>query len=107
VQLGEGKAGGRAESGLSVSKGEGWERKGSASIAGCVVIEERGNGFKLKEGGFRLDIRKKSFTVRVMRHRLPRGMVDAPSLHTPKVRHDGALSTDGAVVSLCTAGELD
>ncbi|KFQ92377.1 hypothetical protein Y956_08303, partial [Nipponia nippon] len=52
------------------------------------------NGFKLKEGRFTLDRRKKFFTLRVVRHwtRLPREAVDARSLEVFKARADGALS---------------
>ncbi|KFP13173.1 hypothetical protein Z169_03845, partial [Egretta garzetta] len=52
------------------------------------------NSFKLKEGRFRLDIRKKFFTMRMVRHwnRLPREAVDAPSLEAFKARLGGALS---------------
>ena len=55
----------------------------------------RGNGFKREEGRFRLDIRKKFFFVRVMRHwnRLPSDVVDTPSLKAFKGRLDGALSS--------------
>jgi len=70
----------------------------------------RGNGFKLEEGRFRLDIRKKLVTVRVVRHwnRLPRETVNASSLEAFKARFDGALSNlVWREVSLPIAGELE
>jgi len=70
----------------------------------------RGNGSKLKEGRFRLAIRKKFYTMRVVRSwpRLPREVVNASSLETFKARPDGALSTLIQVkMSLLTAGGLD
>ena len=52
-----------------------------------------GNGFKLKETRFKLDVRWKSFTKRVVRcwNRLPREAVDTPSLEVLMARLDGAL----------------
>ncbi|KAK4811729.1 hypothetical protein QYF61_005297 [Mycteria americana] len=54
----------------------------------------KGNGFKLEEGRFRLDIRKTFFRMSVVKHwrRLPREVVDAPSLETFQGRLDGAPS---------------
>ena len=48
----------------------------------------RGNGFKLEEGRFRIDIRKKIFTVKVVRHwnRLSSKVVNAPYLEAFKDR---------------------
>ena len=49
--------------------------------------------FKLKEGRFRLDIKKRYFTVTVVMHwnRLPSDVVDAPTMETFKGKLDHAL----------------
>ena len=70
------------------------------------------NGFKLKEEKFRLDIRGKFFTQRVVRHwqRLPGDAIGAPSLEVLKVTLDGALgslSWWGAILPTATGLELD
>ncbi|KAK4822643.1 hypothetical protein QYF61_018595 [Mycteria americana] len=53
-----------------------------------------GNGSKLHQGRFRLNIRKQFFTKRVVKHwnRLPTEVVDAPCLSVLKRRLDNALN---------------
>lgn len=52
------------------------------------------NGSKLEEDRFRLDIRKKLFTMKVVKHwdRLSSKAEDAPSMEAFKARRDGAVS---------------
>jgi len=59
-----------------------YKKAGEGLFTRACSHRTTGNGFKLKAGRFRLNIRKKFFTLRVVRHRkrLAREAMDAPSL---------------------------
>jgi len=71
-----------------------YKKSGETFFTRACSGRTRDNGFKLKEGRFRFNTGKKFFTMRVVRqwNRLPREVVDAPSLEVSKARLDGPLS---------------
>ncbi|KAK4821388.1 hypothetical protein QYF61_019289 [Mycteria americana] len=74
---------------------EAYKTDGDKLFTKACTNRTRGNGLKVKECRFILDIRKKCFTMRVVRqsNRSSREVVDALSLEMFKVRLDGALSS--------------
>ena len=85
---------GRPHAAFQYLKGA-YEQEGDQLFTQADSDRTRGNGFKLKEERFRLDVRKKFFTQRVVWHWhiLPREVVGSPPLEVLKTSLDGALGS--------------
>ena len=76
---------------MEIPEGESTYQSGESSS--LLTARMRSYGFKLHQGRFRSDIRKKIFSKTAVRqwHRLPREVVESPSLEVFKNRVDVAL----------------
>ncbi|KFP02487.1 hypothetical protein N300_06679, partial [Calypte anna] len=72
----------------------GWSQGGVGLFCQTTFNKTRGQGLKLCQGKFRIDIRKNFFTERLIRHwnGLPRAVVDSPCLEIFQKSLDVALS---------------